>query len=401
MPVSRRTLILTLPPHIPGGVAVQTRQLAKFLRAKGHTVTIAYYATLGRDSDLTVPVSRLFSGTRPGTRQSRCFGDFNGIAVGCRFPELEVSYTSDSPRWRELVAEHDRHVAVGGTVLTAGPLAAASVPHLIWCASDVIGDRHDRRVAMPPLRNLYDRYVVTPLLRAAERRVLYGGGRILAISPYTEACLRQLITEPDGRIAQVPVPVDTKNFIPRENALIPGRIGFVARLTDPRKNIFLLLRAFARLRQRYPGIELILAGDGGTALAGEIENSGLDTKVTFVGQLDADALAALYGTLDVFAIPSHQEGLSIVGLEAMACGVPVISTKCGGPEVFVKDDETGYLVNSDEKDLADAIARILQDRDLRKKLSGNARRLVETNYSQAAFEKAFTAEWQAAWQEDP
>lgn len=401
MTASRRTLILTLPPHIPGGIAVQTRQLAEYLRAKGHTVTIAYYATAGRDPDLAIPLTRLFAGTHPAIRRERCFGDFESVAVGCRFPELESTYTNDSPRWRGLIAEHDRHIAVGGTVLAASPLAAAGIPHLIWCASDVIGDRFDRRLAMPPLRRLYDRCIVTPLLRSAERRVLQGPGRLMAISPFTEARLQRLLRPGERRIAQVPIPVDTAKFTPRQSDLVPGRIGFVARLSDPRKNIPLLLRVVARLRRHIPGVELVLAGEGGVTLAGQIKSLGLDTGVTFVGHLASEKLPALYRTFDVFAIPSRQEGLSIVGLEAMACGAPVVSTTCGGPEVFVKNHETGYLVDFDENDFAGAIARILQDRDLRDRLSKNARNRVETDYSQAAFEAAFTKEWQAAWQEDP
>ncbi|MBT5050777.1 MAG: glycosyltransferase family 4 protein [Rhodospirillaceae bacterium] len=401
MTTARRTLILTLPPHIPGGVAVQTRQLAVYLRSKGHEVTIAYYATPRLDPDLAIQLPHLFSGSQPAIRRERCFGDFDGVAVGCRFPELEVSYTNDSSHWRALIADHDRHLAVGGTVLASSPLAAANIPHLVWCASDVIGDRFNRRQAMSSLRRIYDHCVVTPLLRSAERRVLRGCGRLMAISPFTEHRLRRLITASDRQIAQVPIPVDTAKFSPRPDELVPGRVGFVARLSDPRKNIPLLLRAVARLRRHIPGVELVLAGAGGTTLAQQIEALGLNTGVTFVGHLATDDLAALYRTFDVFAIPSHQEGLSIVGLEAMACGTPVVSTRCGGPEAFVTDDQTGFLVDFDENDLASAIARILQDRGLRDRLAKNAHDYVEAHYSQKAFETAFTKEWQAAWQEDP
>lgn len=401
MTTTRRTLILTLPPHIPGGIAVQTRQLAEYLRAKGHTVTIAYYATLQRDPDLNVPLKGFLSGKQPTIRREHCFGDFEGVAVGCRFPELESTYNSDSPRWQALINDHDRHIAVGGTVLASSPLAASGIPHLVWCASDVIGDRLNRRLAMPPLRRVYDRFIVTPRLHYAERQILQGPGRLMAISPFTEDCLRRLLPDGNHPIAQVPIPIDTALFSPRSNDVIPGRIGFVARLSDPRKNISFLLRTVSQLRQKIPEAELVLAGDGGATLADEIKALGLDTGVTLAGHLATEDLPALYRSLDVFAIPSHQEGLSIVGLEAMACGTPIVSTRCGGPEIFVKDDETGYLVDFDEQGFADAIARIIQNRDLRDRLSKNARSRVEADYSQAAFEKAFAQEWRAAWNEEP
>jgi glycosyltransferase involved in cell wall biosynthesis len=94
-------------------------------------------------------------------------------------------------------------------------------------------------------------------------------------------------------------------------------------------------------------------------------------------------------------LPSHQEGLCISALEAMACGVPVVSTRCGGPEEFVIPDVTGSLVGDDPREMAEAIASILVDRDLRLRMSLAARALVEDRYSvshaDAVFAKAFKA----------
>ena len=75
-------------------------------------------------------------------------------------------------------------------------------------------------------------------------------------------------------------------------------------------------------------------------------------------------------SLDLFVVPSHQEGLCISALEAMACGCPVVSTHCGGPEEFVLDGETGFLVNPDPAEMADATRRILGA----PKLGGDGRR---------------------------
>jgi glycosyltransferase involved in cell wall biosynthesis len=65
----------------------------------------------------------------------------------------------------------------------------------------------------------------------------------------------------------------------------------------------------------------------------------------------------------------------------MACGCPVVSTRCGGPEEFVSDDQTGYLVDFDARQLADAITRVVSDRSLRERLSANAVALVREEYS--------------------
>ena len=59
---------------------------------------------------------------------------------------------------------------------------------------------------------------------------------------------------------------------------------------------------------------------------------------------------------------SAQEGLGISGIQAMACGVPVVSTRCGGPEDYVIDGKTGKLAGNTPEELADAIAWIVADR---------------------------------------
>jgi glycosyltransferase involved in cell wall biosynthesis len=88
-------------------------------------------------------------------------------------------------------------------------------------------------------------------------------------------------------------------------------------------------------------------------------------------------------------VPSHQEGLCIAALEAMACGIPVVSTRCGGPEEFVIDDETGHLVGFDAGLMADAIIAIVDDRARRERLGNGARERVLQHYATAQAERVF------------
>ena len=398
MPV-KRTLLITLPPHITGGVGIMGKILADHLRNLGHKVTVAHYATYKDYSDLSVPLTKFIRGHRSSTRSGTCFDDHDSIAVGCFLPELEVSYTNDSSHWRALIQSHERHVVASGSVLAATPLVRSNVPHITWCATDALGDRLARLNAMPIVRRLFNKSVVTPLVRRAEQRVLNGNGRIIGISPYTIACLRLLHPEQQRSNGLVPIPVDTSLFQIEDKETVLGRIGFVGRLSDERKNLGLLLNSFDQLRDLMPNVELILAGEGGEALTNQIHRLNLDKVVTFVGRLPTEDLAALYRSLDVFVIPSHQEGLGIVGLEAMASGVPVVATQCGGPEVFVRNDETGYLVRSNPDDMARAIFQIIQDRDKRNLMSLNAQNLVKLEYSHSVFAEAFAREWEAVWNE--
>src|SRR5207249_739442 len=116
---------------------------------------------------------------------------------------------------------------------------------------------------------------------------------------------------------------------------------------------------------------------------------GIRDVVEFSPYVAPEPLRDLLCTLDVLVVPSHQEGLCIAALEAMACGCPVVSTRCGGPEEFVINDETGYLVDFDPVEMADAVVRITRNDVLRHRLAEGARALVLDNYSIAKAEGIF------------
>ncbi len=397
--MSRSVLIVTLPP-LTGGVPAKTEILCHHLRSLGHRVTVSHYATLSDYPDLVAPAWQWVSGKKPAMREGRCFGDFPSVAVGCRFPELEFQYFRPSPFWQKLIDGHDRHIAVGGTVLASYPLVRAGVPHLVWCASTMIADRIDRRAAMPVLRRLLDRFVVGPVQRAMERDILAGPGRFIAVSSYACDSLIAAGGNP-GSFSRVPIPVDPDRFLPPETPPKPGVIGFAGRPGDPRKNLGLLLRALKRLLDQDETVELRLTGEETPDLAALARELGISGHVTWTGWLDEDKLPDFYRGLDVFVIPSLQEGFNIAGIQAMASGVPVVSTRCGGPEDYVIEGETGRLVGFDETAMAGAIGAIVHSRELRAEMSAKARDLVERRYGVREFENTLAAAWKLTWGEGP
>jgi len=85
--------------------------------------------------------------------------------------------------------------------------------------------------------------------------------------------------------------------------------------------------------------------------------------------------------MDVSALTSFSEGLSITILESMRCGIPVVATRVGGNPEVVVDGVTGYLVPSgDVSAFASQTAKLLLDRDLRKRMGEEARRRVEQHF---------------------
>lgn len=378
---------------------MQARGLAEFLRARGYRVTIAHYAALRTEGDLTVPVGRLFTGMRPGIRRYRVWGGFECIAIGCRLPELEVTYYGDSRLWRDVIADHDRHIAVGGNVLVGAPLAASGVRHLMWCASDLHGDRTDRQNAMRPVRRQFDRTVVSPLLRRLERRVVDGPGTFATISAASARALKGIGARAGRSFDVLPIPVDPIRFSPPTVYPAPGIVGIAGRHTDPRKNAGLALQAIAAAHSKGINLSLRVAGDVPDELRVQAARLGITEFVEFLGTLDGGQLPNFYRGLDMFLIPSRQEGLNIAGLEAGACGVPVVTTRCGGPEDYVTDGDTGFLTGFDPAEIGDRLGAICADRTKRDTLSQNIRARVASDYTIDAFADRFGRLWQSIWSE--
>jgi glycosyltransferase involved in cell wall biosynthesis len=190
------------------------------------------------------------------------------------------------------------------------------------------------------------------------------------------------------------MPVDSKLFSPEPEARIRGRIGFSGRLEDPRKNLDLLLESLACIRRAGHSVTaLLIGGKLNGRLRARLKELSISEAVELSEYIGSNQLRNLLRTLDVFVVPSHQEGLCIAAVEAMACGCPVVSTRCGGPDEFVINGETGFIVNSNYLEMADAVTRIITNELLRQRLSDGARALVVRDYSigkaQAIFWEAF------------
>ncbi|WP_070988388.1 glycosyltransferase [Halofilum ochraceum] len=158
-------------------------------------------------------------------------------------------------------------------------------------------------------------------------------------------------------------------------------VGCVARL-HPDKDHVTLLRAFAGMIETHPDsrAQLALVGDGSERLAIEtlIRDLGLDDRVRLLG--DRNDIAQLMPQFDLLVLASRTEGLPMVLLEAMACGVPCVATAVGGiPDLLAEGG--GELVEpGDVSGLSAALARICADQRLRGHLGGVARERVLTGY---------------------
>lgn len=158
-------------------------------------------------------------------------------------------------------------------------------------------------------------------------------------------------------------------------------VGIVARL-DPIKDHRCLLRAMIHVKEAFPGVMLLVIGDGPLReeLASLAREAGLEKNVKFLGtRADVNSLLQC---LDVFVLSSVSEGLPLTVLEAMASAKAIVATRVGGIPEAVEDGVEGLLVQpGDDKALSAAIEDLLADRARAAKIGKSARKKFEKSFS--------------------
>lgn len=162
----------------------------------------------------------------------------------------------------------------------------------------------------------------------------------------------------------VPNIVDLTRFRPSEASGDAAACIVVARNLEPIYDNATALRAFALVHQRFPSASLLIAGSGPERQALEelSRQLGIAEGVEFTGRLDRDGMAGLYRRATVALNPSLVDNMPNSVLEALASGVPVVSTAVGGVPFIVQDGVTALLVPpADPEAMARAILRLLED----------------------------------------
>jgi glycosyltransferase involved in cell wall biosynthesis len=150
------------------------------------------------------------------------------------------------------------------------------------------------------------------------------------------------------------------------------------------KGIDVYLRAMQRLKDSHPDLHHLVIGEGSEALTRELielaDGLGLGERVWFLGHRH-DAIA-LFRVVDVVVSASARESFGRTLIEAMACGVPVVATRSGGPEEIVTDGKNGFLVNiGDDAAIAGRVAELLDNHVLAEALGSAGRALVREKFT--------------------
>jgi glycosyltransferase involved in cell wall biosynthesis len=191
-----------------------------------------------------------------------------------------------------------------------------------------------------------------------------------------------------GRIALVRNSADLRRLgSPNGELRRPGLVLAVARLVE-KKGLEHLVEACGLLAGRGATVRLEIVGDGPQRARLERVAGAVGADVSFLGSLPQEAVLPLYRRAAVVCLPcvvastGDRDGLPTSLLEAMALGAPVVSTRVGGIAELVVHEQTGLLVaERDPEALADAIERLLADRELAAALAARGRAHVEANFS--------------------
>jgi phosphatidyl-myo-inositol dimannoside synthase len=240
-----------------------------------------------------------------------------------------------------------------------------------------------------------------PLIASSLRYILRRARVAICAGSFPEEEARRNAAETLCPVVQVPPGVDTERFVPldRERRVaVREQMGFrddeflvasYSRLV-PRKGMDTLIRASATLRERYPGLRVVIGGSGRDRKRLERLATKLRAPVTFLGRVDDDLLPAWLASSDLMVMDCRsrwfgleQEGFGIVFVEAAACGVAQIAGRSGGSHDAVRDGETGIVLDNPRSvaDLAAAMSSLIDDNELRARYGLLARDVAVREFS--------------------
>jgi len=398
MTSAKPSIALVVPafPAVAGGVRSMLHFLYQVIsESDQYTPDIISLALSSRDKNslcLLAPKSwikgyRITTGIAQGL--SYCH-------VGAYAVELEFQRYQPRRVLTDVLNRYDLIQVVAGTPAWAFVTCNVHRPVCLFTATTIQKERISILSNQRGWRWLWLK-VMTDLNWRIEQKVMPKLEYVFAESKYTYQSLNDIVP-PERLILSVPG-VETDFFF-SETYCNDGYILSVARFNDPRKNVRLLFSSYARLRNRMPSApRLVLAGHKPAEQDWRFaESLGITGWIDLLGPVPprSQRLVEIYRSASLFVLSSNEEGLGIVILEAMASGLPVISTRCGGPETAVIEGETGYLTPvGDTEALARAIEELLIDPELRRQMGVAGRRVAEERFSITAAGKVFLDRYDA------
>lgn len=331
-----------------------------------------------------------------------CAGMWEGLPytdIGGFLTEFEFQRYRPRQILSQAIADCDIIQVVCGSPAVANAVCGYGKPVAVQCATLAVVERR-MRDGQPTSLLCWWRKAMTAVTGRMDDHALRSVDAIQVENAWMYEYARQLNRGREVDLRYAPPGLDAHTLCPAPNRHFERDpyVLCVGRMPDPRKNIRLLLEAYAVLpddvRMR---LRLVLAGLAGPPddFWRRAEALGLRGRIEFIHNPSSNELVALYQKASMFVLPSDEEGLGVVLLEAMACGIPVVSTRSGGPDSIITEGEDGYLVPLDDvAALADRIARLHRDGALNRAIGQRARATIQHRYAEEVARQPFLDVWE-------
>lgn len=340
------------PPSVAGN-AYYAYHLSKRLAERGHEVTVfvwgSYQKTFQENIDNVVVVRVRFLPLYPFHLQ------FNAL-----FLQKELKSIISN---QDILHLHNANI----------PFISFNIPTVVTVHGTMQGHVNNRQIMdMESLVvNLFSKMYVS-----IDKKLIESSDEVISVS---EACsdeLKRYYNINKSKVIYNGVdtnffkPDDTKANIHEPYVLYAGRL-------SPEKGLFDLIDSIKIVSKTCPDIKLIIIGKGPMerTLRNKVRALELSENIKFLGSLNHDDLLDYYQSASIYVLPSYFEGLATTLLEALACGVPIITTNIPANSEAVIDSINGFLVPPKKpKILAESILALLSDTKLRKKMGNNSRK---------------------------
>lgn len=372
--MTKKIAIITQDPLMGGGVLRSLKVLHSWLENRGN-VTIFFY-------DFSRGLGTSFRKLKFSNQILKFkIEGMSAVAIGPRFGFWEPSLALLTlPIWEKELSDFDEFWVCSGSALVAHPLALLKKKYFLWIATTFWDDRLHRINSQSRILKMYE-LLKKPFLEKAERMILQSAAKVFVISEYAKKLCSKLIPEEKIEICHFPLDISDEpdKLLKTENKYGKKILFSIARFSDPRKNLNLILDAFKIVSEMDFEVVLLLAGE--TTAKQKIKISKMK-RVFLLGQIDDDEKKLLQKNATLFLISSWQEGLCIAGLEALQAGTPVLSTNCGGVTDFVIDNQTGWLVEpGNVVEFANKIIEVISAPELLQKAGEAGKNLLTQNFS--------------------
>jgi glycosyltransferase involved in cell wall biosynthesis len=306
----------------------------------------------------------------------RCF------AVGARWSFLESKiYKNTKSSWN-ILNNYDLFFVSSGTPIAAYPLVILGKPFILWVATPFWEDRV-HRIKTGSLKEKLLSWMSRTGLEKMEKEILEKASVILPMSNYAKSKFLEILGK-DKDMIVCGYPISTnKKFIEKDYS--KKIVVATGRFTDPRKNINMLFKAWSLIYQNHPDAILIIIGQIDESKKEMVRQS---YSMFLAENITNNQKNSIYESASLMLISSWQEGLGIVGLEALCNKVPIVSTSCGGVLDFCIPNLTGEVTSiNDHEAMAKQASDLLNDPAKLKTMGLAGLKLINENYSLEKIEK--------------